>query len=190
MAYKIIRPRHGIKSLWNLYKSRIYKTGEMLVESPESGVGTGAVNVKFGDGVTSYETLPYAIEAPTSECVNGSKKPLTSGAGYDLRSKIDEVNAKFTEEKSYINEGMVRIIKDKVGVTHLHLYVADAVTSGAVIYTLPPDFRPKEIVNVKQWMQTDSNGNHSTVTIGISPVNGNVTANSNIHRGSIEAFYS
>ena len=80
----IIRPRHGIKSLWDTYKNRIYAKGEILVESPESGVGTGHVNVKFGDGVTDYENLPYAIEAPISECIENSEKPLTSGAGYEL----------------------------------------------------------------------------------------------------------
>lgn len=80
MAYKIIRPRHGIKSLWNTYKSRIYKLGEMLVESPESGVGSGPVNIKFGDGVTDYEKLPYAVLAPVSEVSEGVDNPPTSDA--------------------------------------------------------------------------------------------------------------
>lgn len=80
MAYKIIRPRHGIKSLWNTYKSRIYKLGEMLVESPESGVGSGPVNIKFGDGVTDYEKLPYAVLAPVDEVSAGVKNPVTSSA--------------------------------------------------------------------------------------------------------------
>lgn len=61
MAYNIIRPRRGIKSLWDTYKSRIYQLGEMLVESPESGIGSGPVNIKFGDGTTDYENLPYAV---------------------------------------------------------------------------------------------------------------------------------
>lgn len=62
MAYRIIRPRRGVKSLWNTYGDRVYKLGEMLVESPESGVGTGVVNIKFGDGVTPYNNLPYGIK--------------------------------------------------------------------------------------------------------------------------------
>lgn len=95
MAYKIIRPRHGIKSLWNTYKSRIYKLGEMLVESPESGVGSGQVNIKFGDGVTDYENLPYAVEAPISQLIEGSTKPMTSGAGYEIQRKVEEVNGRF-----------------------------------------------------------------------------------------------
>lgn len=90
MAYKIIRPRHGIKSLWNTYKSRIYKLGEMLVESPDSGVGSGHVNIKFGDGVTDYENLPYAVEAPISQVIEGSEKPFTSGGAYALKNDLTE----------------------------------------------------------------------------------------------------
>lgn len=97
MSYKIIRPRHGIKSLWEAYKSRIYKQGEMLVESPESGVGSGPVNIKFGDGVTDYENLPYAVLAPTSEIAEGSKAPITSGAVYD---SMEELNSKKSELSS------------------------------------------------------------------------------------------
>ena len=88
MGYKIIRPRRGIKSLWDAYKDKIYKTGEMLVESPESGVGTGPVNVKFGDGITPYYNLPYAIEAPINQAIEGSTKPITSGAVYEQNKKI------------------------------------------------------------------------------------------------------
>lgn len=89
MGYKIIRPRRGIKSLWDAYKDKIYKTGEMLVESPESGVGTGPVNVKFGDGMTPYYALPYAIEAPINQAIEGSTKPITSGAVYEQNKNLN-----------------------------------------------------------------------------------------------------
>lgn len=91
MGYKIIRPRRGIKSLWDAYKDKIYKTGEMLVESPESGVGTGPVNVKFGDGMTPYYALPYAIEAPINQAIEGSTKPITSGAVYEQNKNLDDL---------------------------------------------------------------------------------------------------
>lgn len=80
MAYNIIRPRRGIKSLWNTYKSRIYKNGEMLVESPETGVGSGPVNIKFGDGITDYEHLPYGVMAPISAPDANSQAPLNTEA--------------------------------------------------------------------------------------------------------------
>ena len=64
MAYKIIRPRRGRLSEWLANKTRIYKKGEMLVVSPETGVGTGGVGIKFGDGETDFEHLPYALQSP------------------------------------------------------------------------------------------------------------------------------
>lgn len=92
MAYNIIRPRRGIKSLWQQYKNRIYKQGEMLVESPESGVGSGPVNVKFGDGVTDYEHLPYAIMAPIHEINNESNAPISSKALAGTLKRADVVD--------------------------------------------------------------------------------------------------
>lgn len=94
MAYKIIRPRHGIKSLWDRYKSRIYKLGEMLVESPESGVGSGPVNIKFGDGVTDYESLPYAVLAPVKEVSEGVDNPPTSDA---VKKALSNVNVEVVD---------------------------------------------------------------------------------------------
>lgn len=94
MSYNIIRPRRGIKSLWNQYKSRVYKAGEMLVESPETGIGSGPVNIKFGDGYTDYEHLPYAVLAPTDAIEEGVNNPLTSGGAFAKFNEIDEgVNA-------------------------------------------------------------------------------------------------
>jgi hypothetical protein len=100
MGYKIIRPRRGIKSLWDAYKNKVYKSGEMLVESPESGVGSGPVNVKFGDGITPYYLLPYAIEAPINQAIEGSTKPITSGAVYEQNKKL---NNNFNEMSDVID---------------------------------------------------------------------------------------
>lgn len=117
MAYKIIRPRHGIKSLWNTYKSRIYKLGEMLVESPESGVGSGPVNIKFGDGVTDYEKLPYAVLAPVDEVSEGVKNPVTSDSvAKALKNvNIDVVdNLESTSDKLALSANMGRYIKEMI----------------------------------------------------------------------------
>lgn len=110
MGYNIIRPRRGIKSLWDQYKSRIYKQGEMLVESPETGVGSGPVNIKFGDGVTDYEHLPYAVQAPTSELAKDGTAPMTNGAGYELKQLIESGSGtvpKHTHTKAEVGLGNV-----------------------------------------------------------------------------------
>ena len=118
MAYNIIRPRRGIKSLWDNFKGRIYKQGEMLVESPETGVGTGPVNIKFGDGVTDYEHLPYAVMAPVDEVVSGSKAPITSGAvaeafGGMQVDVVDNLTSTATDLPLSANQG--RILKESLG---------------------------------------------------------------------------
>lgn len=62
MAYVKIRPRRGTPSQWE-YANPILAEGEMAFEVPESGVGTGAINIKQGDGQTSWVNLPYAFNA-------------------------------------------------------------------------------------------------------------------------------
>jgi hypothetical protein len=60
MSYKKMRPRRGTGTEWT-YDNPTLAEGEIGIESPSTGVGTGLVNVKFGDGVTPWKNLPYAI---------------------------------------------------------------------------------------------------------------------------------
>lgn len=163
MAYKIIRPRHGIKSLWDTYKSRIYKLGEMLVESPEGGVGSGPVNIKFGDGVTDYENLPYAVEAPISQLIEGSNKPMTSGAGYDIQAQVTNLSNK-TEDTNYVTE---YILSAPRGTTHLlfgasgGFYVVSQSTNMLIrpIYDIDIDIYSYEIDSENRTIKfTNTNG--------------------------------
>lgn len=61
MADKIFRPRRGMKAT-AVRKGIILKKGELFFEVPDSGVGTGRSKVKLGDGVKTYDELPYAID--------------------------------------------------------------------------------------------------------------------------------
>ena len=60
MAYVKIRPRRGTASQWE-YANPILSEGEMAFEVPETGVGTGLINIKQGDGQNSWNNLPYAF---------------------------------------------------------------------------------------------------------------------------------
>ena len=60
MSYVKIRPRRGSQSQWE-YANPILSEGEMAFEVPETGVGTGAINIKQGDGQNSWNSLPYAF---------------------------------------------------------------------------------------------------------------------------------
>ena len=66
MAYVRIRPRRSTAEEWE-YNNPILAEGEMGIEVPPTGVGTGIVQIKFGDGVTSWKDLPYGIETQVYE---------------------------------------------------------------------------------------------------------------------------
>ena len=68
MAYVRIRPRRSTAEEWD-YHNPILAEGEMGVEVPPTGVGTGTVKIKFGDGVTAWRDLPYGLSIDEFEKV-------------------------------------------------------------------------------------------------------------------------
>lgn len=60
MAYVKMRPRRSTAAQWE-YDNPVLAEGELAIEVPLTGVGTGFVNVKFGDGVTHWNDIPYAL---------------------------------------------------------------------------------------------------------------------------------
>ena len=60
MAHVRIRPRRSTKAEWE-YDNPVLAEGEMGIEVPSTGVGTGLINAKFGDGVRAWNDLPYGI---------------------------------------------------------------------------------------------------------------------------------
>lgn len=61
MSFAKIRPRRGTATQWTT-ANPILAEGELAIEVPTEGVGTGLVKIKIGDGVTSWNDLPYAVE--------------------------------------------------------------------------------------------------------------------------------
>ena len=66
MAYVRIRPRRSTRDEWEYYNP-ILAEGEMGIEVADTGVGTGTIKVKIGDGVTRWKDLPYAINLENIE---------------------------------------------------------------------------------------------------------------------------
>ena len=60
MAYARIRPRRGTKTEWELLNPVLLE-GELAIECPDEGVGTGFCKFKIGDGYTEWDELPYAF---------------------------------------------------------------------------------------------------------------------------------
>ena len=74
MAYVRIRPRRSTKAEWE-FNNPILAEGEMGVEVPDTGVGTGTVQIKFGDGVRAWKDLPYGLSVQSFEqLVEGLKE--------------------------------------------------------------------------------------------------------------------
>ena len=60
MANAKIRPRRGTVTQWATVNP-ILAEGEIGIEFPNTGVGTGKAKIKFGDGKTRCNSLPYAV---------------------------------------------------------------------------------------------------------------------------------
>ncbi len=60
---KIFKPRRGLASTMSGAgkKDIVLAKGEMFVEAPSTGMGTGESKIKIGDGTTAYASLPYAL---------------------------------------------------------------------------------------------------------------------------------
>lgn len=86
-----LRPRRGRKST-AISQNIVLKRGEIFMEVPETGVGTGLGKIKIGDGTTSYSNLPYFINADAasvdvaSEAINYSESSSDEAAKTDISS--------------------------------------------------------------------------------------------------------
>lgn len=68
MAYARIRPRRGTATQWAT-ANPILVEGEIGIEVPDTGVGTGLVKMKFGDGVNAWNDLPYGFEGGAGDII-------------------------------------------------------------------------------------------------------------------------
>ena len=69
-SYRLFRPRRSTKIEWETYNP-ILLEGEMGVETPDAGTGKGLVKVKFGDGITPWNNLPYALDSNAASSIYG-----------------------------------------------------------------------------------------------------------------------
>lgn len=56
-----VRPRRGSKTEWETIDPVLLE-GEMGIEYPNDGISAGNIKIKFGDGIRSWNNLPYAID--------------------------------------------------------------------------------------------------------------------------------
>lgn len=78
---KIFKPRRGKKATMSGAKaSTILAAGELFVEVPDTGVGTGAGRLKMGDGTTPYSELPYLMGDTSNDKIEFSSNTATTVA--------------------------------------------------------------------------------------------------------------
>jgi len=68
--YAKIRPRRSTATEWSVLNP-VLAEGELGIEVPDSGVGTGLSKFKLGDGYTQWNDLPYAFDANAAQAMYG-----------------------------------------------------------------------------------------------------------------------
>lgn len=115
MANKLFRPHRGGKSKMTSGSgsSHVLADGEIFVEYPDTGAGSGKCKVKMGNGVGEYTELPYAlgdtstdpiifteasattVEAALAKATTGAALQTIIGA---LKRAVSLCNTKITTE--------------------------------------------------------------------------------------------
>ena len=85
---KVLLPHRGSKTKMTSGSGKdiILQSGELFIEYPDTGVGTGTCKIKIGDGVTAYSGLPYAISADTDNIEFSPSTASTVQAALDVAS--------------------------------------------------------------------------------------------------------
>ena len=67
----IISPHRGgkTKMTTGTGASTVLGAGELFVEYPDTGAGSGKSKIKIGDGVTAYSSLPYALGDTSTDLI-------------------------------------------------------------------------------------------------------------------------
>ena len=62
-------------------RSIVLRSGELFVEYPDTGAGTGKCKIKIGDGSTAYSALPYAVGETSTDPITFSQSTVSTFAG-------------------------------------------------------------------------------------------------------------
>ncbi len=68
--YAKLRPRRSTAAEWSAINP-VLQEGELGIECPDTGVGTGLSKFKIGDGYTHWNDLPYSFDATAAQAIYG-----------------------------------------------------------------------------------------------------------------------
>lgn len=77
MSYAKIRPRRSTMTEWQSTNPVLFE-GELGVEYPDTGIGTGLCKFKLGDGKTKWSNLPYAFNADSATSIDGGSVTVSN----------------------------------------------------------------------------------------------------------------
>lgn len=77
MPYAKIRPRRSTRSEWEIVDP-ILMEGELGIEFPDSGIGTGLCKFKIGNGILKWSDLPYAFDASSALNIDGGSVTISN----------------------------------------------------------------------------------------------------------------
>jgi hypothetical protein len=77
MSYAKIRPRRGTKTEWNEINPTLLE-GELGIEYPDSGIGSGKCKFKLGDGVNKWSDLEYAFDGSAAASFDGGSVSMSN----------------------------------------------------------------------------------------------------------------
>lgn len=107
MSWARIRPKRDISANWVL-ANPILLEGELGIEYPNDGIGTGLVKAKLGDGIKHWNDLEYAIDGSDSAFIHGgdsvsSKDIWIRSDDHDTWYYVDPVlgNGELVFDKTY-----------------------------------------------------------------------------------------
>ena len=164
---KVFKPRRG-KASTLATKNPTLEAGEIIVEVPDTGVGTGTGKVKMGDGTTPYNSLPTLlggelgsqtsdVSTDSSTTVSAALNNVVSGsAASSLFGSLKQAAALLNTKVNELNDD---ISSFQTGVTELYNeYVSKGVTpSGQTLAALKA-----AVTNLYNKGKTDGVTVHST----------------------------
>ena len=102
MAYYKIRPKSGTASQWTTANT-VLGEREIGFEYPSGGIGTGLVKMKMGDGITPWNSLPYATISPEVENAESTSTDKVPSSAY-VKGKFDILDNMFSTAAEILSD--------------------------------------------------------------------------------------
>ena len=137
--YNSLQPRRGSKTIMNSSTSDqgkiILNAGEIFLEYPDDGVGTGLSRIKVGDGTTPYYQLPYAIDPSDISGLEVTFTPDTSETAAEALANVDPSGESLGVDIAALKQAaaLINAAKQDTITGAATTIVADDLTSNSVV---------------------------------------------------------